>query len=69
MYVPEELKLNKFKQVRLRTRKEIFNLVQKDAVPPPSAFSGEDEYAPVAQNKLDQISQADYECRDQLSNE
>lgn len=68
MYVPEAMQLNKFKAVRIRSNFELFNLVSHEGTIPASAFTG-DELAVMPQNKLDAIRQADYELRDQLSNE
>lgn len=67
MYIPDELKLNKFKLVPIRAPRDYFGLVQ-EIEPSSSAYTG-DEPAVMAQNKLDSIAEADAEYRDYLNKE
>lgn len=68
MFVLDELKLNKFKLVHLRSNADLMRLVSTNGTIPPSMYTG-DEMAVMPQNKLDSIRQADAELSSYLSNE
>lgn len=68
MFVLDELKLNAFKQVHIRSNADMMRLVSTNGTISPSLYTG-DDMAVMPQNKLDSIRQADYELSSQLSNE
>lgn len=68
MFIPDELKLNKFKQVPIPSNEEYFGRANGGRVLPTNLYTG-DEEAVMPQNKIDSIIQADAEFRDQLSND
>lgn len=65
MYVPEKLKLNKFKKVAIPRPKDVLARYGfKDMAS--GAYSGSENSEPMAQSKLDAYREADAEFRDQL---
>lgn len=67
MYIPDKMKLNRFKLVRLPSNKDYFGRVGNQSTGSASMYSG-DETAIFEQSKIDQIAQADNEYQQYLSN-
>ena len=67
MLIPEKLKLNKFKEVRIPTNKELFGRVGIQGLGVAEQYSG-DQSAVLNTSKIDAIIEADNEFRDQLNN-
>lgn len=67
MLIPEKLKLNKFKLVKIPSNKDYFGRVGLQGVGTPSQYSGDDLASPQ-QSKLDQIIEADREYQQYLKN-
>lgn len=53
MYIPKEMKLNRFKEVSLPSARDFFRTNGEHAMPD-NMYTG-DELAPVAQNKTESI--------------
>lgn len=60
MLIPEKLKLNKFKLVKIPSNKDYFGRVGLQSAGTPSQYTG-DEMATPTQSKIDQILEADRE--------
>ncbi len=54
MYIPEEMKLNRFKEVSLPSARDFFRTNGEHAMPD-NQYSG-DDIAPMPQNKVDSIN-------------
>lgn len=68
MIIPEKLKLNQFKLVKIPTNKEYFGRVGLTSAGTPAQYSG-DEFARPEQSKVDQILEADREYAKYLQSE
>lgn len=68
MLVPEKLKLNKFKLVKIPSNKDYFARVGLQSAGTPSQYTG-DEMAVLDQSKIDQIRAADAEYAKYLNQE
>lgn len=68
MFVPEKLKVNRFKDVKIPTNKDFFARVGLGNVGVAGNYTG-DEMAIPAQSKIDQIRQADFEYSKYLNQE
>lgn len=55
MFVPEELKINKFKAVRIPSNEQYFSRFGQ-GLPTSGQFSGEDETLPIGQNKTEMLA-------------
>lgn len=66
MLIPEKLKLNKFRLVKIPSNKDYFGRVGLQSAGSPSMYSGDELVFPV-QNKVDQIVEADREYSKYLS--
>lgn len=66
MLVPDKLKLNKFKLVKIPSNKDYFGRVGLQSVGTSVNYTG-DELASPPQNKIDQILEADREYSKYLS--
>lgn len=60
MFIPEKLKLNKFKDVKIPSNKDFFARVGLGSVGTAGSYTG-DELATPVQSKIDQIAEADAE--------
>lgn len=60
MFIPEKLKLNKFKDVKIPSNKDFFARVGLGSVGTPGSYTG-DELATPVKSKIDQIVEADAE--------
>lgn len=60
MLIPEKLKLNKFKLVKIPSNKDYFGRVGLQSPGTPSQYTG-DKMGTPAQSKIDQILEADRE--------
>lgn len=67
MFVPDKLKLNRFKLVKIPSNKDYFGRVGLQSAGTASQYTG-DEPAILPQNKIDQIAQADAEYNQYLKN-
>lgn len=67
MLIPEKLKLNKFKLVKIPSNADYFGRVGLQSVGTPNLYTG-DEIAVMPQNKIDQILEADQEYKQYLRN-
>lgn len=66
MYIPDELKINKFEACKIPSPKQLFSRFGDNA-PMANMYTG-DEVAPIGQSKVDQI--ADYQAYvDAMANE
>lgn len=68
MLIPEKLKLNRFKLVKIPSNKDFFGRVGLQSAGNASLYTG-DESAVFDQSKIDQIAQADAEYNKYLDNE
>lgn len=68
MFVPDKLKVNRFKEVKIPTNKDFFARVGLGSVGTAGSYTG-DEYAIPNQSKIDQIRQADYEFSKYLNSQ
>lgn len=66
MLVPDKLKLNRFKEVKIPTNKDFFARVGLGSVGTAGSYTG-DDFAIPNQSKIDQILQADAEYSKYLS--
>lgn len=66
MLVPDKLKLNRFKEVKIPTNKDFFARVGLGSVGTAGSYTG-DDFAIPNQSKIDQILQADAEYSKFLS--
>lgn len=65
MFVPEKLKLNKFKLVKIPSNRDYFGRVGLSSPGTASQYTGDDMALPP-QSKIDQILEADKEYSDYL---
>lgn len=66
MYIPEKLKLNRFKVVNLASNKDLFARFGSRSVGE-NLYTGDDDAAPVASRKMDQI--VDFDAYDRMMQE
>lgn len=60
MFIPDKLKLNKFKLVHIPSNKEYFGRVGLQSAGTSAQYTGDDFACPV-QSKIDEIAEADAE--------
>lgn len=65
MFVPEKLKLNRFKLVKIPSNRDYFGRVGLSSPGSPAQYTGDDLAVPP-QSKIDQILDADKEYSDYL---